>query len=112
MPGFEEAASCARNAIVTSLRRTPLHRRLWVNDNDCLLLRPVRTELDPAQRRLLAATVAGAGGFTVVSDDLSLYGDEEWQLLDDVRVAGAATGGPLALDDPFAPMPRVRQEGR
>lgn len=108
LPGFQEAASCARNAVATSVLRAPLHRRLWVNDNDCLLLRPVQTELDRAQRRLLAATVAGAGGFTVVSDDLSLYGAEEWELLDDVRAAGAGRDRPLDLDDPFAPAPRVR----
>jgi len=112
LPGLEEAASCARNAIVTSRRRAPLHRRLWINDNDCLLLRPVQTELAPAQRRLLAATIAGAGGFAVVSDDLSLYGPEEWALLDDVRAAGASTDAPLELDDPFAGVPRVRPAGR
>ena len=112
LPGLEEAASCARNAIVTSRRRAPLHRRLWVNDNDCLLLRPVQTELDPFQRHLLAGTIAGAGGFTMASDDLSLYGEEEWKLLDTVRAAGAAADGPLELVDPFAPTLVVRSSAR
>lgn len=108
LPGLEEAASCARNAIVTSVLRAPLHRRLWVNDNDCLLLRPVRTELDPKQRRMLAATIAGAGGFTVASDDLSLYGDEEWDLLAGVLAARVLGDTPLELVDPFSPALTVR----
>ena len=67
----------------------PQHRRLWINDDDCLLLRPVDTELTRAQRRLLAATVAAAGGFTMVSDDLSLYGEDEWRLLEATRVSAS-----------------------
>lgn len=103
LPGMEEAASCARNAIVTSLLRAPLHRRLWINDNDCLLLRPVQTELDPSQRSSLAATVGGAGGFTMVSDDLTLYGREEWELLEAVRALGGSADEPRDLSDPFSP---------
>jgi alpha-galactosidase len=107
-PGMDEAASCARNAIVTSLLRAPLHRRLWINDDDCLLLRPSHTELAPWQRELLAAMVAGAGGFTVVSDDLATYGPEEWGRLATVRSIAATTDEPLDLVDPFAETLTVR----
>ena len=103
LPGLAEAASCARNAVVNSLLRAPLHRRLWVNDDDCLLLRPDQTELSPDQRRLLGAAVAVAGGFVAVSDDLGLYGTEEWRLLDEVLAARAWSDAPLDLADPFAP---------
>ena len=47
------------------------------------------------------AAVGAAGGFTMVSDDLSRYGDEEWQLLEATRAA--AVDEPLDLLDPFAP---------
>jgi alpha-galactosidase len=107
-PGVEEASSCARNAVVTSLLRAPLHRRLWINDNDCLLLRPSGTRLEPWQRRVLAATVAGGGGFTLVSDDLSLYGPGEWALLASVLAAAPDGDAPLELVDPFAPVLTVR----
>ena len=108
LPGMAEAASCARNAVTTSLLRAPLHRRLWINDGDCLLLRPEQTELEPWRRRLLAAAVAGGGGFTVASDDLGLYGPEEWALLETARSAGRAGDQPLDLVDPFARELRVR----
>ena len=76
-----------------------VHRRLWINDNDCLLLRPVQTELDAGQRRRLAESIAAGGAFTVASDDLSLYGDEEWALLEKVRTS---PDEPLDLPDPFS----------
>jgi len=105
LPGMDEAASCAANAVATSRLRAPLHRRLWINDNDCLLLRPVQTELSSTQRRLLAESVAAGGGFTVVSDDLSLYRDEEWALLELARSRPPASpdDGALPVSDPFSP---------
>ena len=106
-PGLEEAASCARNSLATSLLRSPLHRRLWVNDDDCLLLRPTQTELEPEQRRMLAAAAAAKGTSAVVSDDLALYGPDEWKLLEAVRSAHRGGDGPV-LDDPFAEVPRIR----
>jgi hypothetical protein len=110
-PGLCEAASCARNAILTSALRAPLHRRWWVNDVDCLLLRPVETALRPFQRRAVAASVAGGGGFTIVSDDFAAYGEAEWALLAAVRAAGRTADAPLDLLDPFAPLLTVRSPG-
>jgi alpha-galactosidase len=108
LPGMEEAASCARNAIVTSVLRSPLHRRLWVNDADCVLLRPVEEGLADWQRRLVAATVAGTASLVTASDDLSRYRTEEWDLLAEVRTVASAADGPLDLLDPFASTLTVR----
>jgi len=102
-PGLEETAVAARNAVSASLLRAPLHRRLWVNDPDCVLLRSSATELTGEQRRRLAAVVDGTGGFTVVSDDLSLYGAEEWAALDQLLSRRQAADTPLTLTDPFGP---------
>jgi hypothetical protein len=110
-PGMAEAASCARNAILTSALRAPLHRRWWINDVDCLLLRPVDTALRPWQRRAVGASVAGGGGLTVVSDDFAGYGEAEWGLLAAVRAAGRSADGPLDIVDPFAPVLTVRSPG-
>jgi len=103
LPGLEETAVAARNAVRASVLRAPLHRRLWVNDPDCLLLRPSATGLTPEQRTQLAAMIGGTGGFTVVSDDLSLYGDAEWAALDQLRSRLASVDVPLTLEDPFSP---------
>jgi alpha-galactosidase len=106
--GMAESYPSACNAILTSALRAPMHRRWWINDVDCLLLRPVNTRLEPWQRRAVAASVAGGGGFTMVSDELSTYCDEEWSLLATVLETGRTADAPLDLLDPFAPVLTVR----
>ncbi len=110
-PAYAQSAPAALNAVRASLLRAPLHRRLFVNDPDCLILRPRKTRLDPAQRRTLAETVAGTGGFAVLSDDLSLYGEEEWKLLDNLAKLAGKADGPLDIDDPFASPVSVSSPG-
>lgn len=100
--GYEESAPCLANALRASLLRAPLHRRLWINDPDCLLLRPSITELVPWQRRLAADAVSGLGGFLMVSDDLDLYGSEEWSRLRQLMSLQPYADSPLELEDPFS----------
>jgi alpha-galactosidase len=59
----------ARNAIQNALTRAPLHRRWWVNDPDCLLIRP-ETNLTLAEVQSLATVIALTGGSLFLSDDL------------------------------------------
>jgi alpha-galactosidase len=106
-PGFEEHGSGLANSVQASVLRAPLHRRLWINDADCLLLRPVDTTLTRDQRRLMADVVAGTGGFAVLSDDLGTYGAEEWETVDRLR-SDRGDDGPLFLADPFASELTVR----
>jgi alpha-galactosidase len=101
-PGFEETAPAAVNAIAASVLRAPLHRRVFINDPDCLLLRPEETELTAEQRSFLVAVIAGVGGFAVLSDDLALYTEAEWSLLEAARVVLSDVDTPLDIDDPFA----------
>ena len=99
-PGFAETAPAAVNAIAASVLRAPLHRRVFINDPDCLLLRP--GALEPAHRDVLAATIAGCGGFTVLSDDMSTYGEAERAMVRAAQTAAVAGDRPLDLLDPFA----------
>jgi len=59
----------ARNAIHNILTRAPLHRRWWVNDPDCLLVRP-DTKLSLAEVQTLTTAIGLTGGSLLVSDDL------------------------------------------
>jgi alpha-galactosidase len=101
--GWEESSVGTLNAIHASVRRAPLHRRWYATDPDCALLRPRDSELNASQRRALAATIVGTGGFTVVSDDLSLYGREEWDLLDEMGRARTSVDAMVDLSDPMNP---------
>ncbi len=58
-----------RNALQNVLVRAPLHRRWWINDPDCLLLRP-ETELTLAELQTHASVVALSGGMLLLSDHL------------------------------------------
>jgi alpha-galactosidase len=105
-PGFVETQPGLRNALRAAVLRAPLHRRLWANDPDCLLLEPEAVGLTDRHRRLQVDVVAATGGFTMVSDRLERYGDEQWAAVK--RLATAAEGdGPLDLINPFD-TPEVR----
>ena len=101
-PGLYETAPAAVNAIAASVLRAPMHRRLFINDPDCLLLRPTDTRLDAAQRSFLAAVITGTGAFTLVSDDMRRYSDAEWGLLEALRSVHDDVDTLLDIDDPFA----------
>jgi alpha-galactosidase len=60
----------ARNAIQNTLTRASLHERWWVNDPDCLLIRP-DSGLSLAEVRSLATAIAMTGGSILLSDDLA-----------------------------------------
>jgi alpha-galactosidase len=100
--GFLESAVCLANAVRASLLRAPLHRRLWINDPDCLLLRPTNNELSPTERQLAADVMAGLGCFLMVSDDLGLYRAEEWSQVERIRELQNRADGVLEIDDPLA----------
>ncbi len=59
----------ARNAIQNTLTRSALHKRWWINDPDCLLLRET-TQLTLAEIESLASVIALSGGLWVLSDHL------------------------------------------
>ncbi|MFC7240733.1 glycoside hydrolase family 36 protein [Saliphagus sp. GCM10025317] len=67
-----EAASqpALKNAVRNTLTRQFLHRRWWLNDPDCQLVRET-SELTTAEREAFAALVATTGGVNVFSDRIA-----------------------------------------
>ncbi len=66
------SAPSAANAILNSMTRSFLHRRLWLNDPDCLPLRPRGDDSNLVLNEMRTlVTVAGlSGGLVVNSDNL------------------------------------------
>ncbi|HVN53230.1 MAG TPA: glycoside hydrolase family 36 protein [Anaerolineaceae bacterium] len=60
---------CARNALQNTITRAALHRRWWINDPDCLLVRP-DCELSLAEIQTMATVMALTGGSLLLSDNL------------------------------------------
>ena len=65
----EPAFPCARNSIRNILTRANLHGHWWINDPDCLLIRP-DTHLSLAEVQSLTSAISLTGGSLLVSDDL------------------------------------------
>jgi alpha-galactosidase len=89
-PGYDGIEPATANAWRNTLSRSFQHRRLWLNDPDCLMLRQSETQLTPAEAERWAHAVGASGGMALVSDDLALLDDRARVLLDDVLRAGRA----------------------
>ena len=71
-------ALCTLFAIRSILNRCGMHRRLWINDPDCLLLRDSETKLTADERKALVNAVIITGGMCMVSDRLSRLPAGTW----------------------------------
>lgn len=110
LAGYAGTQPATRHAWAATATRSFMHRRLWSNDPDCVMLRSERTELTPDAARTWARAVGVSGGLVLVSDDLSLLGAEARAVLDesialarvadDAARAGAVARCPDLLDGP------------
>jgi alpha-galactosidase len=73
-PGYERTVPATAHAWDATFLRSWMHRLLWLNDPDCLMLRRKDTELDRVTADAWAGAVAYSGGTVMVSDDLALLG--------------------------------------
>jgi alpha-galactosidase len=120
-PGYEATTPATRNAFVNTCTRSFMHRRLWSNDPDCVMLRSDGTRLSGAAAKAWAETVGCSGGLVLVSDDLALLGPDARRLLDDVVEHGrsadraARAGHPPRCDallEPEGPAGLIGPGGR
>ena len=108
-PGYEAAAPSTRGAWEATLARSFMHRQLWLNDPDCVMLRASHTNLAPDAARAWALAVGHSGGLALVSDDLALLDASSRALLDEVITLGRAAdaearaGRAPHCDDVFDP---------
>jgi alpha-galactosidase len=65
----EPSFPCARNSIRNILTRANLHGHWWVNDPDCLLIRP-DSHLTLNEVKTLCTAIGMTGGSMLLSDDL------------------------------------------
>ncbi len=72
----EPTMPAARNAIRNLLTRSALHRRWWLNDPDCLLVRDRDSHLTEAEVRSLASLIGMSGGLVILSDDMARLPEE------------------------------------
>jgi alpha-galactosidase len=85
-------------ALDAIIARSYMHRRLWLNDPDCLMLRATETQLTQDERHALAATIAASGGMLLISDDMALVDEDAAALYRAVASIGARADSDAALD--------------
>jgi alpha-galactosidase len=85
-----------KHAIRNTLTRAFVHRRWWLNDPDCLMVRDTRTRLTPDEVCSLATVIAVTDGMIVLSDRVEQLSDERLALLD--RTLQLAGGQPEVVD--------------
>jgi alpha-galactosidase len=76
----EPTLPAAVNAIRNTINRAPLHRRWWINDPDCLILREDDSELDLGEVQSLTTAIGMSGGSVILSDRLSSLSPERLKL--------------------------------
>jgi alpha-galactosidase len=92
-------ALCTRHSIVNTINRAFMHRRLFFNDPDCLLVRKNRNRMSLDEVRTLATVIALSGGMMVISDDMPKLSEERLDILR--KVAAIETDG-MRVVHPFA----------
>ncbi len=93
IPGIEETLPSTRSAVRSVLARAWMHRRLWLNDPDCLMARRRDTELSLEEARTLAIAIAVTGGMLVFSDDWRSLDAAGRDLVRDTLAAARAVDG-------------------
>ena len=86
------------HALRNILTRAFMHRRLWLNDPDCLMVRAGETQLSPDEVRTLASAIALTDGMFVLSDRLDALPAER---LDWIERLLPLLGGEARVDDLF-----------
>lgn len=70
------------NAIRNTLTRAFMHRRLWLNDPDCLMARVSETALSTDEVQTLASVIGLSDGMFVLGDNLAALPDERRTLIE------------------------------
>jgi len=90
--------SC-ENAVHGTVCRAAMHRRLWVNDPDCLLVRKRKSKLTLDEVRTLATVIFLSGGMTLISDDMSALEEDRWDILRSATPLLSVAAKPVDLFD-------------
>jgi alpha-galactosidase len=91
-----------RLAIKAIIARSFMHRRLWLNDPDCLMLRAQQTRLSREERFALACAIALSGGMLLISDDMNLLDRDGRKLFRMVADLGREVDKASRSDPPIA----------
>ena len=91
--GYPAVRGALRNVVARSF----LHRRWWLNDPDCVLVRDQRTRLNLEEVRTLVTVMGMSGGMLFLADDLPRLAPERLEVARAILPPGPARGESLEL---------------
>jgi alpha-galactosidase len=94
-----------KHAIRNTLTRAFMHRRLWLNDPDCVLVRADHNQLTLDEVQTLAAAVGLTDGMLISGDRLRTLSDERRAVLEQAHALSGGT--PRVLDVFGADLPSL-----
>ncbi|MEM7183394.1 MAG: glycoside hydrolase family 36 protein [Spirochaetota bacterium] len=77
----DKHALCTEKALINTLTRTFMHKTLWLNDPDCLLVRKDRNEMTLEQTIMMASIMGMSGGMLLVSDNMNTISEDRLDIL-------------------------------
>lgn len=98
-----------RNSVRNFMVRSPMHKRLWLNDPDCIMIRDKGTGLTPGERLAQMDAIALSGGILMYSDDfstLSAMAVKDMKLIEEVSTK-CYSGQAIAIDVMEQEMPEI-----
>ncbi|MBB6479365.1 alpha-galactosidase [Spirochaeta isovalerica] len=98
-----------RNSMKNFMVRSPMHKRLWLNDPDCIMIRDKGTGLKPGERQSQIDAIALSGGILIYSDDFETLSEKaiaDMALIDEVS-ENCFAGQAIALDVMEQEMPEI-----
>lgn len=78
----DKNALCTQKALINDITRSSMHRKFWLNDPDCLLVRKKNNSMTGKQTRIMASVMGVSGGMLLVSDDMTKLEPERIDLLE------------------------------
>jgi alpha-galactosidase len=107
LPGLAGTHPSTRNGVRNTLTRAWMHRRLWLNDPDCLMVRTTETKLTRDEAQSLAIAMAATGGMVIFSDDVPKLDPWSRGLVRDTIALSREVDAAIAASPPAAATARV-----
>jgi alpha-galactosidase len=89
-----------RNSVRNLMVRSAMHKRLWLNDPDCCMLRTEHTRLNERERMSQINAIVLSGGPLLFSDDLSRLAPERFDEMTKIEKLSSRCfeGSPIPID--------------
>jgi alpha-galactosidase len=72
----DKHALCTERALVNGLNRAFMHRNLWLNDPDCLIIRKQKNKMSYNETILMASVMAMSGGMLLISENMKTVDED------------------------------------